>query len=74
MRYVMARYGEHQRELAYRIYVSDALKIIADNTARFGGGNQINERYWNIIHPAPEDNRTEEEVISHIRGRLAELR
>lgn len=74
MRYVMARYGEHQRELAYRIYVTDALRIIAGNTARFGGGTQINERYWDKIHPAPEDNRTGEEVIAHIRGKLEELR
>ncbi len=74
MRYVMARYGEYQRELAYRIYVTDSLKIIADNTARFGGGTQINERYWDKIHPAPADNRTEEDVIAHIREKLEELR
>ena len=74
MRYVMARYGEHQRELTYRIYVSDALMITANNTARFGGGRQIDRRYIDIIHPAPADNRTEEEIVAHICGKLGEMR
>ncbi len=74
MRYVMARYLDNQREVAYRIYITDALRIISENTAKYGGGGYIKARYADIIHPKPEDNRTHEEVVAHIRGKLRELR
>lgn len=70
MRYVMARFEEKQRELAYRIYVTDALRSISENTAKFGGGGYMKVRFADIIMPHPEDDRTSEEIISHIREKL----
>jgi hypothetical protein len=69
----LARYESYQRELAYRIYVSDALRMIAENTARYGGGNYIKGRYANIINPEPEDDRTQEEIVAKIREGLRSL-
>ena len=63
MRYVTARYNTQQRELAYRIYVTDALKAI--------GG--LNARYYDLIDDTPPDNRTADEVIDGIRGKLTAL-
>ena len=63
MRYVKARYKENQRELAYRIYVTDALKA-------FGG---LNARYYDFIDDTPPDNRTADEVIGGIRQKLTAL-
>lgn len=74
MRYVMARYESNQRELACRIYITDALRTISENTAKYGGGSYIKARYADIIHPKPEDGRTHEEVVDHIRKKLRELR
>ena len=74
MRYVMARYESIQRELTYRIYISDALKQISENTAKFGGGGYMKIRLAEIIFPKPADTRTHEEVVEHIRGKLRELR
>lgn len=74
MRYVTARYRRSQRELAYRFYVTDALRSISQNTANFGGGSYIQARFADIIQPKPEDDRTSEDVIAHIRGKLRELR
>lgn len=34
MRYVIARYRQHQRDVAYRIYLADNLRIIGENTAK----------------------------------------
>lgn len=34
MRYASARYHDWQRDRAYRIYVSDCLRILTENTAR----------------------------------------
>ena len=70
MRYVMARYEREQRELAYRIYISDALRTISENTAKFGGGGYMKARFADIIMPRPEDDRTSDEIISHIREKL----
>lgn len=63
MRYTTARYKDYQRELAYRIYVTDALKVI--------GG--LNARYFDVIDDTPPDDKTPEEVIGRIGGKLAAL-
>ena len=63
MRYVTARYNEKQRELAYRIYVTDALKA-------FGG---LNRRYYDVIDVKPQETRTAEEITDNIRHKLTAL-
>ena len=63
MRYVTARYNKQQRELAYRIYVTDALK------SRWG----LNVRYYDFIDNKPEDSRTADEVVNNIRHKLTAL-
>lgn len=65
----------------YRIYVTDTLKLIAKNTARFGGGSAINSRYYDIITPmedVPEESEdvpeeSADEIISRIKNKLAEF-
>lgn len=74
MRYVIARYNKHQRELAYRFYITDALRSISENSAKYGGGSYVRARFSDIIYPSPVDDRTSEEVIDHIRGGLSKLR
>lgn len=34
MRYAETRYRQHQRDVAYRIYLADNLRIIGENTAK----------------------------------------
>ena len=66
MRYAMARYKSQQRDLAYRIYVSDCLRIISENTAKMFGGSYITAKLSDIINPKPADNRTGEEIAADI--------
>ena len=66
MRYAMARFNQHQRDLAYRIYVTDCLRIISENTAKMGGGSYITAKFADIINPRPADNRTGEEIAADI--------
>lgn len=61
MRYVIARFNQYQREQAYRIYVTDSLKII--------GG--LNIRYADMF--APEETRTAEEIIDGVSNKLRQL-
>ena len=78
MRYIAARLSQSRRELVYRSYISDALKLIAENTKNFGGGAAPDRRYWDILQDIsreePADDRTEEEVIAHVLGALEKVR
>ena len=66
MRYAMARYQSQQRDLAYRIYVADCLRIISENTAKVGGGSYITAKLSDIINPKPVEKRTGEEIAADI--------
>lgn len=65
----MARLNEKARNDAYRIYVTDALRIVAENMAKFASGNYIKARYADIIEPKKQDNRTCEEITADIVAR-----
>ena len=58
---------------AYRVYVTDALKVIAENTAKFSGGGYLKTRYYDVINPRPEETRTPEEIVSSIKAKLARI-
>ena len=53
MRYAVARYNEYQRKTAYRIYISDCLRMITENTAKASSGNYITMRYADMIDNKP---------------------
>lgn len=65
----MARLNEKAKTEAYRIYVTDALRLVAENTARYAGGNCIKARYIDVVEPKKQDNRTCEEITADIVAR-----
>ena len=59
------RYQKEQRELAYRIYVSDTLQIIAENTARFvEGGKHPTKRYFDVAYKNTQKEEEAEDIIN----------
>ena len=66
MRYAMARYQSQQRDFAYRIYVTDCLRMVTENTAKMSQGAYTSARFYDIINPKPSDNRTGEEIAADI--------
>ena len=64
MRYAMARYQSQQRDLAYRIYVTDCLRMVAENTAKMSQGAYTAARFYDIINPKPVDNRSGNEIAA----------
>ena len=66
MRYAVSRYNQHQREHAYRIYVSDCLRIMTENTAKYAGGTHLTKRYADVIQRKPLDNRSGAEIAADI--------
>lgn len=67
----MSRVNREAKLEAYRAYVTDSLKAIAENTARYAGGGYIKARYVDIIHPKPQETRTADEIIGHMKGKLS---
>ena len=59
------RYQKEQRELAYRIYISDTLQIIAENTARrlVEGGKYPTKRYIDVAFRNTQKEEKAEEII-----------
>lgn len=58
----------------YREYVTDALRLITENTAKAvrtdESASYITNRYKDMIDPPPEETRTSEEIISSLRAKL----
>ena len=54
------------------MYVTDALKAVAENTAKYAGGGYIKTRYIEIIDPSPET-RTGEEIIAQMKAKLGQI-
>lgn len=54
-----------QEERAYRSYVADCLWGLVR-------GRAPEARYWDLLHPPPEETRTPEEIIAHVRRKLEE--
>lgn len=54
---------------AYRVYISDAVRLISENTARYGGGRYVTARFADILDP-PEpvkvDDRPAVEIAADI--------
>ena len=69
---------QEQRDKAYRIYVSDAVRLISENTANFtfgGGGKYMNMRLYDILYSDMnvKEERTADEIINHVKQGLEQL-
>ena len=61
-------------ESAFRIYVTDALQAIAQNTSGLTSkGLYVKDRYLDIINPKPEETRTPDEIIKHLTDKLQQI-
>ena len=60
-----------QQDRAYRAYVTDALKIIGENTARYAGGGYLKGRYLDIEQPEEKQAPPPEEIIRSMKQKIA---
>lgn len=67
--YCVARARKAERDITYKVYVTDALKLILERL-----GVSMGTRYYDTLHLKPEETRSSEEIISDIKGKLANLR
>ena len=69
----IAFFQKEQREKAFKIYVSDALRILTENTAKQVGGSYLTARYVDLIEPKKEEIRTANEIIVDLKEKLRRL-
>lgn len=53
--------------------MTDTLRLIGENTAKYGGGSYLKKRWFDIINPKPEETRTADEIIEHMKKKLEEV-
>ena len=58
----MSKATQQAKDTAYRAYVTNCLKLIAENT----GNISLKLRYYDIINPKKVDNRTGDEIVADI--------
>lgn len=63
-------FNKEQKDKIYKVYVTDVLRSISENTAKSVQGSYIKARYLDIIDPPKEETRTPEEIIENIRNKL----
>ena len=61
------------QEKAYRVYVTDALKTITENTAKYAGGSYMKVRYYDLENPKPVETRTPDEIIGKMKDKIARI-
>lgn len=74
MDHCMSAFKYRQEEKLYRVYVTDALKAIADNTRRYAGGYNLTSRFFDWVYKdKPKGNKREEtadEIILRIKQKI----
>lgn len=54
------------KDEAYRIYITDALKVISENTAKFASGQFMTKRYAELYDVPPKETRTGAEIAADV--------
>lgn len=77
MEHCVAAFLKKQKDKLYQVYITDTLKMIAENTSNFAGGKAPNMRWVDAMNslekPKEEEEKTAEEVIDHIKEKLAKM-
>lgn len=63
---MQGRHAQYVESLLYRVYVTDALQKICENTANFAGGHIMQQRYYDAAYGKPKKEEDAEEIITKI--------
>ena len=68
----VAAFSDLQRERAFQAYVTDCLKMVAENTSKPYGGKYPGKRFADVWEKMgkPKDKRTAEDIISHMLRKI----
>ena len=71
--FCISLFKQEQEEKATKIYYAECLRIISENTAKFGGGSYIQAKLTDVLDPKPVDTRTADEIISGIKDKIEQM-
>lgn len=58
-------------ELRLQVYVTDALKVISDNTAMMVHGKSMAKRFADMVKSSQQSKpKTKKEIVSHIKAKF----
>ena len=68
LRWARLAWEEHAREMSFRVYLTDAVRLTAENAAHIGGGSVMQVRWAETLdgRKPVEDTRDAEEIIADI--------
>lgn len=77
MEHCVAAFLKKQKDKLYQVYITDTLKMIAENTSNLAGGKAPSMRWVDAMNslekPKEEEEKTAEEVIDRIKEKLAKM-
>lgn len=76
MRYVSSRINQKLHDDIYRFYVTNALKILTTNTAKFAGGTELTKTYREIIsndtvQSEEQQEKEAQDIIKNMKAKIA---
>lgn len=71
IRLIASEYRREQEAIAYRIYVTDTLRVMVENTARFAGGSYVKARFYDMVYGAKKqvNEKSGDEIVAEIVSR-----
>lgn len=71
-------FHKEQKDKLYRIYVTDTLRLLTENTAKHVGGTYIQAHYSDFLEPQKQVDKEKEEqdaeaVITNIMDKLRKV-
>lgn len=69
-----ARNKDKQKQEAFKVYISEAVKNINEILANNFTGSYMKASYTDLLNPQPTETRNAEEIIDDIRNGLERLR
>ena len=69
-----AQNKEKQKQEAFKVYISEAIKNINEILANNFTGAYMKASYTDLLNPQPVETRSAEEIIDDIRNGLERLR
>ena len=66
--YIPQHIEAYEREKALKVYITDGLKTLTENTANYAGGKSLNVRFIDLFKEVKEENP--KEIITRITNKL----
>lgn len=74
--YCIAFIRREEEEKVYKIYLTDALRLISENTAKMVGGSYLQKRYIDLTDTPTEEKKelTADEIINNLKNKLRKIK